>query len=72
MTGNEATVTYPQFDNLPIGDLLYPFREGEPGAGDQCLNRWNNATNTWSNVHLDGAVQIPFIKGRGWSADYNA
>lgn len=72
MTGNENTVTYPQFYNLPDGGLLYHFREGGSGAGDQYLNRWNNTTNTWSNVHLDGTAQVPFIKGRGWSPDYNA
>lgn len=72
MTGHENTVTYPQFYNLPGGDLLYHFREGGSGAGDQYLNRWDDATNTWSMVHLAAGAQAPFIKGRGWSPDYNA
>ena len=72
MTGNENTVTYPQFYNLPGGDLLYHFREGGSGAGDQYLNHWDNATRTWHNVHLSAGAQVPFIKGRGWTPDYNA
>lgn len=72
MTGNESAVTYPQFLNLPNGDLLYLFREGASGAGDTYLNRYSLTTKTWSNVHKSGNTQLPFIKGTGWSPDYNA
>lgn len=72
MTGNENTVTYPQFFTLPDGDLLYLFREGGSGAGDTYLNRYRVATHAWSNVHTSAGAQVPFIKGRGWSPDYNA
>lgn len=72
MTGRENAVTYPQFLTLPDGDLLYLFREGASGSGDTYLNRYDTATRTWDNVHRSGTTQLPFIKGTGWTPDYNA
>jgi hypothetical protein len=73
MTGFENSVTYPQFLPLPNGDLLYLFRQGASGAGDNFLNRYILATHTWTNVNMSGGVQSPFIKGT-WAPlpDYNA
>jgi len=65
MTGNENSVTYPQWFRLPDGDLLYLFREGTSGNGDTFLNRYYHASQTWSNVHLSGSAQAPFLKGTG-------
>jgi hypothetical protein len=72
MTGNEASVTYPQFLRMPNGDLLYLFRQGASGAGDNFLNRYVLATHSWTNVNYNGG-QAPFIKGT-WAPlpDYNA
>jgi hypothetical protein len=72
MTGRENTVTYPQFLKLPDGDLLYLFREVASGNGDTFLNRYDLATGTWDHVHRSGNTQLPFIKGTGWSPNYNA
>ncbi len=72
MTGRENNVTYPQFLALPDGDLLYLFREGSSGNGDVYLNRYDTATRTWDNVHRTGSTQLPFIKGTGWTPNYNA
>lgn len=72
MTGQESGVTYPQFIPLPGGDLLYKFREGGSGNGDNYLNRYSVATKTWTNVHRSGSAQAPFIKGTGWTPNYNA
>jgi len=72
MTGRENAVTYPQFMTLPDGDLLYLFREGASGNGDTYLNRYDTATHTWDNVHRSGTTQLPFIKGTGWTPNYNA
>ncbi len=72
MTGNENTVTYPQWLRLPNGDLLYFFREGVSGSGDTYLNHYYLSSQTWSNVHVTASVQQPFLKGRGWTPDYNA
>ncbi|WP_367873051.1 BNR-4 repeat-containing protein [Luteolibacter sp. Populi] len=72
MTTREATVTYPQFLKLPDGDLLFLFREGSSGSGNTFLNRYDTATQIWDNVHRSGSTQLPFIKGTGWTPDYNA
>lgn len=72
MTGRENTVTYPQFLKLPDGDLLFLFREVASGNGDTFLNRYDTATRTWDNVHRSGNTQLPFLKGTGWTPNYNA
>ncbi len=52
MTGlNENSVTYPQFYNLPDGDLLGFYRNGGSGNGNTFLNRYDTATDTWSAVN---------------------
>jgi hypothetical protein len=76
MTGNENVVTYPQFLIMPNGDLLYLYRVGDPasggsGSGDLYLNRYSLSTHAWSNVNVSGGKAIPFVKGTGWSTDYN-
>ncbi len=57
MTGTEHSVTYPQFVNLPDGDLLFIYRSGSSGSGDTVLNRWHLSTHTWSRI------QNKFIEG---------
>ncbi|RYD61282.1 MAG: hypothetical protein EOP83_17415, partial [Verrucomicrobiaceae bacterium] len=73
MSGNENTVTYPQFLKLPDGDLLFVFREIASGNGETFITRWDTDTHTWIPVHVNGGVQAPFIKGTWAPAyDYNA
>lgn len=74
ITGRENTVTYPQFYNLPNGDLLYSFREGSSGNGDMYLNRFDNATRTWSNVHenASGTNHVTYLQGSGFSPNWNS
>lgn len=72
MTGTESQVTYPQFLRLPDGDLLFLFREVASGNGDTYVNRYGTATKTWRNVHGSATTQAPFIKGTGWTPNYNA
>lgn len=72
MTGAENAVTYPQFLRLPDGDLLYLFREVASGNGDTYVNRFDISTHTWANVHGTTTTQSPFIKGTGWTPNYNA
>lgn len=60
MTGDRETkVTYPQFYNLPNGDLLFLYRDGSSGDGDAMLNRYDVANHKWS------VVQHPLIDGEG-------
>lgn len=72
MTGRENGVTYPQFLPLPGGDLLYLFREGSSGNGDLFLNRYDRAGRRWFNLHTNATTHVTFIKGTGWTPNYNA
>jgi len=60
MTGqNENKVTYPEFYNLPDGDLLFLYRDGGSGRGNTMLNRYHVKTGKWS------VVEHPLIDGQG-------
>ncbi len=51
MTGlYNTSVTYPAFNNLPDGDLLFEYRNGVSGNGDYRLRRYDTATDTWSEL----------------------
>ena len=58
MTGQlEQDVTYPEFHNLPNGDLLFLYRSGVSGRGNLVLNRYDAKTGKWQQVHrnlIDG------------------
>jgi hypothetical protein len=71
MTGNETSVTYPQFLTATNGDLLFLYRVGASGGGNTFLNRWLLASQTWTNVNISGGSAEPFIEGL-WPDDYNA
>jgi len=65
MTGlKEQRVTYPEFYNLPDGDLLFLYRDGSSGNGSVILNRYNLKTKIWSQVQ-DG-----WINGEGQRSPY--
>ena len=58
MTGLEKfRITYPEFYNMPNGDLLYFARQGVAGNGDLFINRYSITSKTWSRV------QSPIIRG---------
>lgn len=60
MTGlRETGVTYPEFYNMPNGDLLFLYRDGESGKGNLVLNRYELASATWTQV------QQNLISGEG-------
>ncbi len=71
MTGFEHSVTYPQFINMPNGDLLYLFREGTSGNGDTYINHYSSVTHAWTNQTL-GTSQAPFIRASGPGSATNA
>lgn len=54
---NEDMVTYPEFYQLPDGDLLFFFRDGVSGNGNIVLNRYSVETKKWTqiqNAFIDG------------------
>ncbi len=58
MTGlYNGGVTYPDFYNLPDGDLLYTWRNGGSGSGDYRVRRYDAATTTWDDLGA-GATNI--------------
>jgi hypothetical protein len=60
MTGeDEQRVTYPQFYDLPNGDLIFLYRDGASGDGDVVINRYDASADQWK------PVQHPLIDGEG-------
>jgi len=57
---NEERITYPEFYQLPDGDLLFFYRDGGSGNGNLVLNRYRNQTGRWERLHdnlIDGEGQ---------------
>jgi len=58
MTSNqELKVTYPEFYNLPKGNLLFFYRSGKSGKGNMVINSYDIKTQKWSQIQqnlLDG------------------
>lgn len=54
MTGqHEDHVTYPEFHQLPDGDLLFLFRDGASGRGNLVVNHYDTASRRWSQRHAN-------------------
>ena len=58
MTGDlENRVTYPEFYQLPGGDLIFLYRDGSSGNGNLVMNRYDVKTAKWFRVQrnmIDG------------------
>lgn len=51
MTGDqERRVTYPRFLHDAAGDLVFMYRYGSSGNGDQILNRYDTTTRQWHRL----------------------
>ena len=54
---NENSVTYPEFYNMPDGNLLFLYRDGGSGRGNLVLNKYDLRSKTWSQLYsnlIDG------------------
>lgn len=60
--GSETTVTYPQFFRDQAGVLYLMFRNGQSGAANTYLYRYDLGTTAWSNTLMTGA---PLLGGGG-------
>jgi hypothetical protein len=61
MTGQrERKATYPQFLVGPDGELIFTYRDGGSGNGDQIVNRYDPNHQTWSRL-----LDTPLFSGRG-------
>ena len=61
----EETVTYPQFFDAPNGDLIFSYRTGSSGKGNQIYDRYHAKTKSWSRL-----VEKPLINGEGKTNAY--
>lgn len=61
MTGqDEAKVTYPEFHNLPNGNLLFCYRSGASGRGNMIMKSYDVKTQQWTSLQnnlIDGENQ---------------
>ena len=72
----EDRVTYPKFMTAPTGELLFHYRHGSSGAGNEVYNIYNVKNQTWtrfliepliSGEGLRNAYQVgPFLGPDGW------
>jgi len=61
MTGErENRVTYPRFQRGPDNALLFTYRDGSSGNGDQIYNVYDVATKTWRRL-----LDTPLTSGEG-------
>lgn len=68
MTGDrEDRVTYPVFLHDAAGELVFMYRHGSSGDGDQIVNRYDAAARTWRRL-----VDAPLTCGRRDGATMNA
>lgn len=61
MTGElENRTTYPQFTFGPDGELIFAYRDGGSGNGNQIFNVYDSKKRTWSRL-----LDKPFTDGEG-------
>jgi len=61
MVGRDETrVTYPAFSRGPKNELIFTYRDGSSGSGNQVYNVYDHATRTWRRL-IDG----PLVDGQG-------
>ncbi|NOZ87311.1 MAG: hypothetical protein GXP49_13795 [Deltaproteobacteria bacterium] len=51
MKVRSSSATYPTFSNNQDNQLFFLWREGTSGAGDICLSRYDEKTETWRLLH---------------------
>lgn len=56
----EAKCTYPSFFRGPKGELIFTYRDGSSGNGDQIYNVYDHATQTWRRL-----LDKPLTSGEG-------
>ncbi len=61
LIGNlESRATYPNFFPSPEGDLIFTYRDGGSGNGNQIYNRYNPGTQRWARL-----LDEPLMDGKG-------
>lgn len=63
--GLENRVTYPRFFRGPNNELIYTYRHGGSGNGEQIYNRYDHETKTWARL-----LDQPLVTGEGQKNAY--
>jgi hypothetical protein len=68
MTGSEETrVTYPNFMKDRDGRLIFHYRDGVSGQGNEIYNIWSTQTKTWNRL-----LDVPLTDGQGLMNAYQS
>ena len=62
---NEKSCTYPRFQHGHAGELIFTYRDGRSGNGDQYFNVWNPTTSAWTRL-----IDSPLFAGGGKMSAY--
>lgn len=66
MVGRDETrVTYPRFFRGPANELIFTYRQGGSGNGEQIYNLYDHETRTWSRL-----LDQPLVTGEGLKNAY--
>ncbi|HEY3495882.1 MAG TPA: BNR repeat-containing protein, partial [Polyangiaceae bacterium] len=66
MTGlNESSCTYPDFFTGPLGELVFMYRFGSSGSGNQIFNSYDTETKIWTRL-----LGQPLLDGEGANNAY--
>jgi len=57
---NETRCTYPRWLRSPSGDLIFTYRDGKSGSGDQIYNIYDEKTRAWRRL-----LDQPLTDGQG-------
>ena len=57
---NEQKCTYPRFLHGAQGELIFTYRDGRSGSGDQYFNLWNPKAMAWGRL-----IESPLFAGGG-------
>ncbi|MBG6083540.1 BNR repeat-containing protein [Zhihengliuella flava] len=66
-SAREQQVTYPQFLNTASGELIFRYRNGGSGDGQDYLNVYRPESGTWESL-----LSTPLFDGSGEDENYNA
>jgi hypothetical protein len=67
----ESRATYPEFYNLPGGDLLFLYRDGASGGGDLVLDRYDVKAGRWARLQ-DRLIDGERVRNAYWQAFVDA
>jgi hypothetical protein len=64
-SGPWTPITYPRFEAIDGGDLIFEFRIGQSGSGDSYLHRYSSSSGEWESYgqYIQGNDNNAYING---------